>query len=40
MGICSFTDLAACFAGIEGTLATMGHKFDRGAAVEEIAKRT
>lgn len=40
MGICSFTDLVACFTGIEGALATMGHTFDRGAAVEEIAKRT
>jgi len=39
MGIASFTDLAACFTGIEGTLAAMGHKFERGAAVSEIARR-
>jgi len=39
MGICSFADLAACFTGIEKTLAAMGHRFDRGAGVAEIAKR-
>jgi aspartate aminotransferase-like enzyme len=39
MGICSLPDLAACFTGIEGTLAAMGHKFERGAAVSEIAGR-
>jgi aspartate aminotransferase-like enzyme len=39
MGICSFTDLAACFTGIEGALAAMGHKFERGAAVAEVAQR-
>ena len=39
MGICSFPDLAACFTGVEGTLAAMGHKFERGAAVAEVARR-
>jgi aspartate aminotransferase-like enzyme len=39
MGICSFPDLAACFTGIEGTLVAMGHKFERGAGVSEIARR-
>jgi len=39
MGICTFPELAACFTGIEGTLATMGHKFERGAGVAEIARR-
>ncbi len=39
MGICSFMDLAACFTGIEGTLAALGHGFERGAAVAEVAKR-
>jgi aspartate aminotransferase-like enzyme len=39
MGICSFPDLAACFTGIEGTLAAMGHEFNRGAGVSEIARR-
>jgi len=39
MGLCSFTDLAACFTGIEGALAAMGHPFERGAAVAEIARR-
>ncbi len=39
MGICSFPDLAACFTGIEGTLAAMGHRFERGAGVAEIARR-
>ena len=39
MGICSFPDLAACFTGIEGTLSAMGHKFQRGAGVAEIARR-
>ncbi len=39
MGICSFPDLAACFTGIEGTLATMGLKFERGAGVAEVARR-
>jgi aspartate aminotransferase-like enzyme len=39
MGICSFPDLAAGFTGIEGTLAAMGHQFDRGAGVSEIARR-
>ena len=39
MGICSFPDLAACFTGIEGTLAALGHKFERGAGVAEIARR-
>ena len=38
MGIATFPDLAACFTGIEGTLAAMGHTFERGAAVAEIAK--
>ena len=39
MGICSFPDLAACFTGIEGTLAAMGHRFQRGSGVSEIARR-
>lgn len=39
MGIASFTDLAACFTGIEGTLSAMGHRFELGAAVAEIARR-
>ncbi|HEY7587330.1 MAG TPA: alanine--glyoxylate aminotransferase family protein [Thermoplasmata archaeon] len=39
MGICSFGDLAACFTGIEGTLAAMGHRFERGAGVAEVARR-
>ena len=39
MGICSFTDLAACFTGIEGALAALGHKFERGAAAAEVARR-
>ena len=39
MGICSFPDLAACFTGVEGTLAAMGHKFERGAGAAEIARR-
>lgn len=39
MGIASFPDLAACFTGIEATLAAMGHTFERGAAVTEVARR-
>jgi aspartate aminotransferase-like enzyme len=39
MGICSFPDLAACFTGVEGALAAMGHRFERGAAVAEVARR-
>ena len=39
MGICSLPDLAAGFTGIEGTLAAMGHKFQRGAGVAEVARR-
>ncbi len=39
MGICSFGDLVACFTGIEATLAALGHEFNRGEGVEEIAKR-
>ncbi len=39
MGICSFPDLAACFTGIEGTLAALGHQFERGAGVSEVARR-
>lgn len=39
MGICSFGDLAAGFIGIEAALAASGHQFDRGDAVEAIAKR-
>ncbi len=39
MGICSFPDLAAGFTGIEGALAALGHKFERGAGVAEIARR-
>ena len=38
MGIASFPDLAAGFTGIEGALAAMGHQFDRGAGVAEIAR--
>ena len=32
-------DLAAGFTGIEGALAAMGHEFERGAGVAEIARR-
>jgi len=39
MGICSFEDLEAGFHAFEATLAGMGHKAVRGAAVEAIAKR-
>ena len=39
MGICSLPDLAAGFTGIEGALAAMGHEFERGAGVAEIARR-
>ena len=39
MGIADFPDLAACFTGIEGALAALGHRFDRGAGVAEIARR-
>ena len=40
MGICSFEDLAAGFQAFETTLAGMGQKAVRGAAVAAIAKRT
>ena len=40
MGICSFEDLAAGFQAFETTLAGMGHKAVRGAAVDAIAKHT
>jgi aspartate aminotransferase-like enzyme len=36
MGIVSMGDLVAGFAGIEATLAKLGHKFDRGAAVAAL----
>ena len=39
MGIASFEDLAAGFTGIEAALAALGHSFERGAAVAEIARR-
>jgi len=39
MGICSFEDLEAGFRAFETTLARMGHKAVRGAAVEAISKR-
>ena len=39
MGLCSFPDLAAGFTGIEGALAAMGHQFERGAGVAEVARR-
>jgi aspartate aminotransferase-like enzyme len=39
MGICSFADLEAGFRAIEATLAAMGHRFEKGAAVEAIAAR-
>src|SRR5712692_313118 len=39
MGICSFEDLEAGFQAFETTLAGMGHKAVRGAAVDVIAKR-
>lgn len=39
MGICSFEDLEAGFQAFETTLAGMGHKTVRGAAVDAIAKR-
>src|SRR5216117_4512937 len=38
MGICSFEDLEAGFQAFETTLASMGHKVVRGAAVDAIAK--
>ena len=37
MGIVSMADLVAGFAGIEATLATLGHKFDRGAGVAALS---
>jgi aspartate aminotransferase-like enzyme len=37
MGIVSLADLVAGFAGIEATLAKLGHKFDRGAGVAALA---
>src|SRR2546425_826830 len=40
MGICHFEDLEAGFQAFEATLAGMGHKAVRGAAVAAIAKRT
>ena len=39
MGICSFGDLETGFRAFETTLAGMGHKAVRGAAVDAIAKR-
>ncbi len=39
MGIVTLADLAAGFVGIEATLVAMGHSFDRGAALAEIARR-
>lgn len=36
MGIVSLADLVAGFAGIESTLAKLGHKFDRGAGVTAL----
>src|SRR5437867_1923896 len=38
MGICSFEDLEAGFQAFETTLASMGHKTVRGAAVDAIAR--
>ena len=38
MGIASFPDLAAGFTGIEGALAALGHRFERGAGVAEVAR--
>jgi len=40
MGICDFQDLEAGFLAFETTLAGMGHKAARGAAVAAITKRT
>jgi len=40
MGIVSLADLVAGFAGIESTLAKLGHKFDRGAGVAALARYT
>ncbi len=37
MGIVSMADLVAGFAGIEATLAKLGHKFDRGAGVAALS---
>ncbi len=37
MGIVSLADLVAGFAGIEATLAKLGHKFDRGAGVAALS---
>ena len=39
MGICTLEDLVAGFVGIEATLASLGHRFERGAGVAEIASR-
>ena len=40
MGVCNFEDLEAGFHAFETTLAGMGHKAVRGAAVAAIAERT
>jgi len=40
MGLCDFEDLEAGFHAFETTLAGMGHKAVRGAAVAAIAERT
>ncbi|HTD82012.1 MAG TPA: alanine--glyoxylate aminotransferase family protein [Thermoplasmata archaeon] len=40
MGIVSMADLVAGFAGIESTLAKLGHKFDRGAGVAALTNLT
>ena len=39
MGICSSKDLEAGFRAIEATLAKMGHRFERGAAVAAITNQ-
>ena len=39
MGICSFEDLTEGFRAFESTLAGMGHKSVRGAAVDAVAKQ-
>ena len=37
MGLVSIADLVAGFAGIEATLAKLGHRFDRGAGVAALS---
>ncbi|MFQ6060154.1 MAG: pyridoxal-phosphate-dependent aminotransferase family protein [Thermoplasmata archaeon] len=36
MGVCTFTDLMACFGGIESTLKELGYRFEEGAGTGAI----